>query len=805
MARKFRRAPKVEAAKAAATTRKANLARWWRPGCLGVASALLVATPLVPSERTELTGNALPYVMLWLLLALGWFAGAGLLGVRLGRWGWIDLLACGLSGWHALSGLVMMHYGAPRLTINAIWTWVSFAVIVVLLRQLLRSRVEAKAFCAVMIGMAVCLSAMSFYQLLLTYPQKRAQYEENPEALIGTAGTHAPPGSAARRQLEARLYSNEPIATFALTNSLAGFLAPWLVFLLGIAATGNNSRAPAGVAGGTRFWIGLVSLVSIIAVCLFLTKSRTAWLATAMGCAAGLLILLWRRGQRRHATLVAGGGVGLVAVAVAMYAVGMFPSRFASAAALSLQYRFEYWQSTLAMIGDYPLLGCGPGNFQDYYTTYKLPQASEAVADPHNFALEVAATAGLPALVLLLGLLALVGVAARREGGVYSSPRSGHRNAPRNAPRNAAPGNKDQRRPHEPVHVRSVYAGLPLGCILAIPLGWVTGYPAPLLPLLLGGAGAAVCLWLLHGWTLHGGLPRWLPLTAMGVLLVNLLAAGGISFPGVGMTLWVLIAVITFDDPAPLWQLTKRRALAWLAPACAVLLVACHVSAYQPALRRESLLSLAADAQRRGNIAAAAQYAEQAAQADPWSAAPHLHLARLYFDRWRAEADSSAADIVQRIFRHSDAALQRDRHSYLTESAVGYLHLSVQTRQPTEKDSPRKAVRHFQRAVHLYPADAMTHAHLSYALGDGELAAAAAEEALRLDALCPHEERKLAHRRLFAEISTAADEDALVQLTASKSAKEWMLEIRNRSESSPPLGQMRQPSRNRFDALASIH
>ena len=46
------------------------------------------------------------------------------------------------------------------------------------------------------------------------------------------------------------------------------------------------------------------------------------------------------------------------------------------------------------------MLGVGPGNFQQTYPAYKLPQASESVADPHNFLLEVWATAGGPALPL---------------------------------------------------------------------------------------------------------------------------------------------------------------------------------------------------------------------------------------------------------------------------------------------------------------------------------------------------------------------------------------------------------------------
>ena len=53
------------------------------------------------------------------------------------------------------------------------------------------------------------------------------------------------------------------------------------------------------------------------------------------------------------------------------------------------------------MIHDHPWLGCGPGNFGDYYTQYKLPIASEEIKDPHNFLFEVAANAGLPALLAL--------------------------------------------------------------------------------------------------------------------------------------------------------------------------------------------------------------------------------------------------------------------------------------------------------------------------------------------------------------------------------------------------------------------
>ena len=50
------------------------------------------------------------------------------------------------------------------------------------------------------------------------------------------------------------------------------------------------------------------------------------------------------------------------------------------------------------MIADHPLFGIGPGQFQQFYARYKLPEASETIADPHNFLLEIWSTAGTPAL-----------------------------------------------------------------------------------------------------------------------------------------------------------------------------------------------------------------------------------------------------------------------------------------------------------------------------------------------------------------------------------------------------------------------
>ncbi len=106
---------------------------------------------------------------------------------------------------------------------------------------------------------------------------------------------------------------------------------------------------------------------------------------------------------------VAGAAALIGLLAVAAMIIGFVKPK----AATSLGYRLQYWQATLHMIADRPWLGCGPGNFQDVYTQYKLPEASEEVADPHDFLLEVWATAGTPAMLALLGALGLFWINCR--------------------------------------------------------------------------------------------------------------------------------------------------------------------------------------------------------------------------------------------------------------------------------------------------------------------------------------------------------------------------------------------------------
>ncbi|MBW3600525.1 MAG: hypothetical protein KY475_25080 [Planctomycetes bacterium] len=227
----------------------------WRRVAPGALAALLIATPLIPSESIAETGAGLFLILLWLLLLAAW-AGMTLFTpraeVRVGpTFAAIVLLVLliGLSGW------LMAWEGNPRGTINSVWQWVAFAAAYFLMRQWIVTPRERRATCTAMIALAVGLSCFGYYQYFISQPAALARFEQDPEGALREAGLSPDADPQTIASFRSRVESVEPIATFALTNSVAGFLAPWLVLAAGIGFTLRNGkfggkRAAAGVAAG---------------------------------------------------------------------------------------------------------------------------------------------------------------------------------------------------------------------------------------------------------------------------------------------------------------------------------------------------------------------------------------------------------------------------------------------------------------------------------------------------------------------------------------------------------------------------
>jgi len=759
MARR-RRASKAKPARGrpAAPSGDPSTADRLRPWVLGAACALFVAQPLSANESAVSRGDGLPIVMLWIALALFWTLGA--IGHRRFpvRFGWTDAAVIILVVLHAIAAVRAAPDGSPRAAVNALWVWVGFGLSFLLARQSIVGGREARAVAAVMVALAVALAGHGLYQYFHELPVSRAQYERDPDTALAKAGVWSEPGSPERELFEKRLYSSEPFATFNLANSLAGYLAPWLVVALGIGFSSLRNRQPDVRSSLSRF-LRVLPAAACIALTLFLTKSRTAWLATALGLLLLVVPLLWsffRRAPARRVgwnlpiAVAISAGILLAVIVAAMATAGLDVQVFTEAS-LSAGYRIQYWQATLQMIADHPLAGCGPGQFQNTYTTYKLPWASEEIADPHNFLLEVWATAGTPALLALVAVLGCFGWAISRHG--RSSPHAEEQPTPTAS---AAPADA----------TAHVLGGAAFGFLLSGPLGLISSAPPSTvvrvlgLPLaatlLLGLPLAAGSVAMLAGWIKRGRLPAALPVIGVVVLLANLLAAGGIGFPGVAGTLWLLMA-LSLNMAENNRPRTASPRVAWAVLAAAIALaVACYLTAYGRVVPCRAKIRLAYEEQtqaaehaRRGEHRLAwraGQRAEEhllaAAAADPLAAEPWRHLATLALLRWQREPSPEG---FERFESCIEKALELDPKSASTWHAFGERQMEA-FRLTGGEDHVQKAVAAYRRGVKLYPNIAIYHADLAVALqaaGDTGGFRREAERALWLDEVTPHADKKL--------------------------------------------------------------
>ncbi len=766
--------------------------------CLAGMLVLLVTSHLFPCDSVSVQlGYGVVQAMAWLVLLFMWLM-ASLSVERFElRFGLTDALVILFLLLHSLSAVAVAAFpdhASARPAFNVMWQWISFGAVFFLARQMFSSGLFCRALISVMISTAVCLAVLGYCEYFISKPRIRAAFERATETqrreMMGEQ--YAAPGTQQRKYFEDRLRDVEPIATFSLTNSLAGFLAPWLVISVGVGLTAwgsgrLRSKTLVAAAGSAVVLLG----------CLFLTKSRTAWLATGLG-----LVLLavyarsrgWRLGWKMP---LIGVGV-IVALFAGAIAVRGIDREVLDQAARAVQFRVEYWRSTVQMIGQYPLFGCGPGNFQQTYTAFKLPQASEAIADPHNFLLEVWSTAGTPALLALVALLVCFFWRLRTPATSLADAREGTK-----APGEPVPSASAT----PPPSLAVVYAGAIAGVIVIFVGRWMIGdMMDPALLLVALPAGIA-CGALLHSWVMKGTLRTTTLVIAITVLLVNLLAQGGISYPGVATSVWVLMAVaLNSAEGQKPPRIIARPAAGGIALLSGGLVMACYLTAYSPVLTESGLVGEALAEISRGRKEQADELLLAAAEADTWSDRPWRHRATLWLAIWRRsqkesdflEFERSVEEYRRRTPRSSNVRFAighwylialHDRQQWRNARSVtnellaggaasngGCLPLTAAlagaaSREWQMRRSPRseekafldKALKAFREAAQRYPNSNFLQAQLAWTLhltGQHEEAKRIAEEALRLDALNPHVLQKLADQHVIVGSEEKPEETA---------------------------------------------
>jgi hypothetical protein len=434
----------------------------------------------------------------------------------------------------------------------------------------------------------------------------------------------------------------------------------------------------------------------------------------------------------------------------------------------SLRYRWEYWQGAWGVIRGGPRTwwqGVGPGNFGGHYLRHKRPWSSEAIADPHNLVLEVWATAGLPAA---LALLAALGTRPARPPPAGDRPRppSGERSDPPEI----GPTTSDR------TGWLVAWAGLGGWLLVAVPEAW-------------GGLGRInpfrdddLIRWGILGMAWLGavllGAPLWrrrpIPAGALGAaalaVVVNLLAAGGIGMPAVALGLWTLLALgqdLRADRPCGRLRAAGGRGAAFALAAVASALIGAYLGAVVPCWRAEAAMAEAQEAlaARPPDLPKAQDAYRRAGEADAYSARPWLALADLEFRSWLGRGAPVQERAVAPDQRRPGAGPERPRNpnSLQVQGLRGFY-----ARQILGMDLPLPpTVVHLLRnqvmdalgkSAKLDPTNATTRAQLAESLaerGHTRYAVAEAEEALSLDRITPHADRKLPadlRQRLLAHL-----------------------------------------------------
>ncbi len=197
--------------------------------------------------------------------------------------------------------------------------------------------------------------------------------------------------------LRLRTFDTRVYGTFAGCNSLAGWLLLTLPLTVPVLIRWAGHVEP--VKWSKRLFL-LAGTGGGLAI-LLLTRSRAGFLAMAVTAGLMILLLPLKRGFR----LLLMGAVLAAVLGGAAY-IRLHGRGFDSMAA-----RADYLRSSVLLLADHPLTGCGWGGFYTGHLQRKTIPSGEAAHDPHNL-LMAAAQAGIPmmlgmaaAFLLPLGLL----------------------------------------------------------------------------------------------------------------------------------------------------------------------------------------------------------------------------------------------------------------------------------------------------------------------------------------------------------------------------------------------------------------
>ena len=219
-------------------------------------------------------------------------------------------------------------------------------------------------------------------------------------------------------------YTSEATGTFINHNHFAGFIELTFPFVLASVfyyfqvwqegrrrGPARGDAAATGAAGMQTIFFGFLLIVAVIAV--IFSRSRGGILATFLTIVfVGLLAQLK---TKKKAWMLGLAAFVLIAVGYGLW-IGLNPvvSRFEAFRGgmnyLEAEGRLSFWQGSLGLIREHPLVGIGLGAFQWAFSHFQTTWLNFTVDHAHNDYVEIVAETGFLGAALLfipiLGLLA---------------------------------------------------------------------------------------------------------------------------------------------------------------------------------------------------------------------------------------------------------------------------------------------------------------------------------------------------------------------------------------------------------------
>ncbi|MEZ6134481.1 MAG: O-antigen ligase family protein [Pirellulaceae bacterium] len=672
------------------------------------------------------------------------------------------LLTLGCLAWLTAVAVAAGQENNPRVAWYGFWQCIALASCYFSAQAVLANRHGRSAAILIVLMGCAATAVQGIYQVTIDFPANRAEYQADPDKYLAQGELDAPAGSPLRKRFEDRLNSPEPLATYALANSLAVTLSAGLVLCVGMALTSLAANATGGASNHPLCRAAIVALATTLLITWFLTRSRTAYLAVLIAVGIWALLAMAARRQRqqslpwkRISLVVSGLGV-IVVIGIAWLAAN--DRLVLSEAAKSFAFRLEYWQATVDMIAEHSLFGVGLGNFQAYYPRYMLATASETVADPHNWFLDLAATLSLPlAVVIAIWLCRRVGVALQAK-----IPEMGDTPLPRDESRatTESPFAEDPTRPSPEVAAgtsSSMLVGAGVGgllCWLGLEflsvfdgsgalLGWIVAVP-------LGYAIWPAVVRL-------AGEPNRVWGVAVLAMLLCLLASGSWQAPGIAVPLLVLLSAGASLKPA---YRGKRRWQEALAPVfLAGMGLLCFVfQSWMPTTRSWALMEQAGLAR---SLNEQQQIARAAMDADPLDTLPVQFMAQLLV----AEALQSPPELLGRRGDSAVSALEdwlaRDNVKSLNWQLAGDRTLELASRADASSSNSSekgkrlflsKSAEFYAAAVKRQPTSVQLHvqrAAVLALLGEKSSAIEQLDQAQKLSDQTPHVDKKLETQQIW--------------------------------------------------------